>query len=335
MTQKISPKKRDIDGFILVDKDYEISSNRALMRSKGLFRARKAGHAGTLDPLATGMLLICFGEATKFCKFALEANKHYTVEATLGLTTTTSDAEGEVLLQRTVPASLTCEQIDKVLESFRGNISQVPSMYSALKYQGKPYYYWARAGIEVPRIERDIQIFSLRIVSLVQDKLTLAVHCSKGTYIRNLVEDIGEALGCGAYVSQLRRTQIGSLAEPEMQTHANYQMIFDEATAAGEDGLQALSALVRPMTDLFSDARQLMLTDEQVLALSFGRIIQDANWQPGEQIALRHAHFGLVGCGNIDARGICQPLRLCNTEKLRAAVTGSTDSNIRFISENI
>ncbi|WJG11040.1 tRNA pseudouridine(55) synthase TruB [Aliiglaciecola sp. LCG003] len=199
-------KGRAIDGILLLDKPLGLSSNDALQRVKRVFNAAKAGHTGALDPLATGMLPICLGEATKFSQFLLEADKTYSVTAKLGVRTTTSDADGEIVEQR--PVESTPEQIEQVCLSFLGNSKQVPSMYSALKYQGKPLYSYARQGIEVPREARDITIFSLLIERIVGDEVDMQVHCSKGTYIRSLVDDIGQILGCGAYVSRLHRSRV-------------------------------------------------------------------------------------------------------------------------------
>ncbi|MBC7954557.1 MAG: tRNA pseudouridine(55) synthase TruB [Cytophagales bacterium] len=201
--------KRAVHGVLLLDKPLGLSSNDALQKAKRLYRAEKAGHTGTLDPLATGLLPLCFGAATKFSQISLDADKTYCATLKLGVKTTTADAEGEVLLQREV--NVTREQIEAACQRFTGPIEQVPPMHSALKRDGKALYEYARAGIEVEREARHITIHSIAIIDWQHEQLTIAVRCSKGTYIRTLAEDIGEALGCGAHLSALRRTGSGPL----------------------------------------------------------------------------------------------------------------------------
>ena len=201
-------KGRAIDGVVLLDKPQGMTSNFALQKVRRLFAAQKAGHTGSLDPLATGVLPICLGEATKFSRYLLDADKGYYTTAKLGDIRTTSDSEGETVLLQAVP-DYSDDQIQAVLDQFRGAIDQVPTMYSALKYQGRPLYEYARQGITVERSARPITIHKLELLARRQDELDLQVACSKGTYIRTLVEDIGQALGCGAHVSMLRRYQAG------------------------------------------------------------------------------------------------------------------------------
>lgn len=196
--------KRRVDGVLLLDKPVGISSNGALQRAKMLFQAAKAGHTGNLDPVASGLLPLCFGEATKFSQFLLDADKTYQAEFTLGQTTTTGDAEGEVTSSSPVNVSL-CD-VELALQRFTGEISQVPPMYSALKFQGKALYHYARAGVEIERQSRAVTIYSLALDGFDGTHLRVTVKCSKGTYIRVLAEDIGRALGCGAFMSELRRT---------------------------------------------------------------------------------------------------------------------------------
>ncbi len=207
---------RAIDGILLLDKPLGISSNHALQQVKRAFFAAKAGHTGALDPLATGMLPICLGEATKFSQFLLETDKTYLVTAKLGVRTTTSDADGDIVETKSVDVNQ--NQLDSACEQFRGPIKQVPSMFSALKHQGKPLYFYARQGIEIERPARDITIFSLSISRFEGDEVDMQVHCSKGTYIRSLVDDIGQILGCGAYVSKLHRTQVTDYPSDKMVT---------------------------------------------------------------------------------------------------------------------
>ncbi|KRW80834.1 tRNA pseudouridine(55) synthase TruB [Marinobacter sp. P4B1] len=198
-------KGRDVNGILVIDKPQGVTSNGILQQVKRLYGAAKAGHTGALDPLATGVLPLCFGEATKFSQMMLDSDKAYITTAKLGIRTETGDSEGAVVEEKPVPA-LTEAQVEAVLENFRGDIQQVPSMYSALKHQGKPLYEYAREGIVIDRPARPVTIYELTLLAVREQELDLAVTCTKGTYIRSLVEDIGEALGCGAHVSALRRT---------------------------------------------------------------------------------------------------------------------------------
>jgi tRNA pseudouridine55 synthase len=201
--------RRALHGVLLLDKPVGLSSNDALQKAKRLLRAEKAGHTGTLDPLASGLLPLCFGAATKFSQVSLDADKAYRAELKLGVTTTTADGEGEVLQQREVAVDRAA--IDAACARFTGPIDQTPPMHSALKHEGRPLYEYARAGIELERASRRVTIHAIDIVEWQADRLVLDVRCSKGTYIRTLAADIGEALGCGAHLSGLRRTASGPL----------------------------------------------------------------------------------------------------------------------------
>lgn len=204
--QKIS--RRHISGVFLLNKPLGLSSNAALQKVRWLYRAQKAGHTGALDPLATGLLPICLGEATKFSHYLLDSTKRYQTTVRLGQTTTTGDVEGDILQEHPIPV-LSEELIEQTLEKFRGDIQQVPPMYSALKKEGKPLYELARKGIEIEREARPVTIYALELIKFTENSITLDVTCSKGTYIRVLGEDIGEALGCGGHLTMLNRTQTG------------------------------------------------------------------------------------------------------------------------------
>ncbi|MEQ1400833.1 tRNA pseudouridine(55) synthase TruB [Acinetobacter baumannii] len=204
--QKIS--RRHISGVFLLNKPLGLSSNAALQKVRWLYRAQKAGHTGALDPLATGLLPICLGEATKFSHYLLDSTKRYQTTVRLGQTTTTGDVEGDILQERPIPV-LSKELIEQTLEKFRGDIQQVPPMYSALKKEGKPLYELARKGIEIEREARPVTIYALEFIEFTENSITLDVTCSKGTYIRVLGEDIGEALGCGGHLTMLHRIQTG------------------------------------------------------------------------------------------------------------------------------
>ncbi len=201
--------RRPVHGVLLLDKPLGLTSNQALQQAKRLFRAEKAGHTGTLDPLASGLLPLCFGAATKFAQVSLDADKAYAATLKLGVTTTTGDAEGEVLEVR--PADVTREQMQAACASLTGTIDQLPPMHSALKHQGRALYDYARAGVSVERTPRRIQIHSIDLIDGATDVWRIAVRCSKGTYIRTLAEDIGRALGCGAHLHALRRTASGAM----------------------------------------------------------------------------------------------------------------------------
>ncbi|WMJ07432.1 tRNA pseudouridine(55) synthase TruB [Nitrosomonas sp. sh817] len=212
------PEKRKINGVLLLDKPHGISSNHALQKVKKIFSAAKCGHTGTLDPMATGLLPICFGEATKFSAHLLGAEKSYIATLKLGFLSTTGDAEGEIH-QLEIPEYPTQAKCERILLQFTGTTQQIPPMYSALKYQGKPLYQYARNGDTIARPARDINIDTLQILSLHDDELRISVRCSSGTYIRVLAEDIGKALGCGgAYLTDLRRTEIDRFNIAQAQT---------------------------------------------------------------------------------------------------------------------
>ncbi len=224
-------KGRVVDGILLLEKPTGISSNSALQQARRLYNAQKAGHTGSLDPLASGMLPVCFGEATKFSQYLLNSDKAYRVTAKMGETTTTADAEGEVL--KTRPVNVTPAQLSEVVHSFAGDSMQVPSMFSALKHNGQPLYKLARQGIEVERKARPITIYKIEIENFSDTHFDLYVECSKGTYIRNLVEDIGEKLGCGAHVTRLHREwvahfDVGSCVSLEHLENLKNEQAFEQ-----------------------------------------------------------------------------------------------------------
>ena len=227
------PKGRLINGILILDKPTGMSSNHALQRVKRMFGARKAGHTGSLDPLATGLLPICLGEATKFSQFLLDADKRYQTTAQLGVRTDSSDADGKVV--ETKPCEhITVTDVEAQLPQFRGLISQVPSMFSALKHQGQPLYKLARAGKTVAVKPRQVTIHNLELLSFKYSQVRMDISCTKGTYIRSIVEDLGLALDCGAHVAQLRRLQAGPFVAEQMVTLEDLQGIIDEATRGQE-----------------------------------------------------------------------------------------------------
>ena len=264
MARRNSRKFRAVNGILLLDKPTGISSNKALQNTRFLYQAAKAGHTGSLDPLASGMLPVCFGEATKMSAYLLDADKRYLTTATLGAVSSTGDAEGELETYGAIP-ELSAAELETVLAKFRGEIQQVPPMYSALKRQGQPLYKLARQGIEVEREARTVQIKQLALKKLTATTLELDVRCSKGTYIRSLVEDIGLALGCGAYVSALRRTEVDPFQNLPMYTSAFLQQTEELGNLA------ALDELLLPMDQALPHLPALTLSGSDILRLQQGQ----------------------------------------------------------------
>ena len=284
--------RRPVHGLVLLDKPLGLSSNQALQKVKWLLRAEKAGHTGTLDPLATGVLPLCFGAATKFSQLHLDADKSYEAIALLGVTTSTGDAEGEALQRR--PVRIGADDLQRVRAQFQGEIRQVPPMHSALKKDGRPLYEYARAGIAVEREARTVNIRELTLALLGEGEvqtLRMQVRCSKGTYIRTLAEDIGEALGCGAHLTLLRRVATGGFGIAECVTLAQMEAWPDE------ERLQTL----RPVEDLLSGHGQIMLEPEDAGRFLSG-VRRRGKWPDNPQVAV----FGLrphalLGTGHVAA----------------------------------
>ena len=299
------PRKRgrDIHGVFLLDKPQGMSSNDIMQKVKRIFQANKAGHTGALDPLATGMLPICLGEATKFSQFLLDADKRYLVTAKLGERTDTSDAEGQIVETRDV--NVKTSEILTALEQFRGDILQVPTMFSALKHNGKPLYEYARQGITVEREARPITIFELNFIEYNAPYLTLEVHCSKGTYIRTLVDDLGEALGCGAHVTMLRRTAVADYPTEKMLDWNALQ-----ALAEPQD-LSSLDALLLPMDTAVAKLPALTLNENQTQGIGFGQRIKfdNPNRLQGQVRLFSHENR-FLGVAVIDENNVIRPQRL-------------------------
>ncbi|MEB3476941.1 tRNA pseudouridine(55) synthase TruB [Pasteurella multocida] len=299
------PRKRgrDIDGVFLLDKPQGMSSNDIMQKVKRVFQANKAGHTGALDPLATGMLPICLGEATKFSQFLLDADKRYQVTAKLGERTDTSDAEGQVVETRDVQVDV--QDILAALPHFRGDLMQVPTMFSALKHQGKPLYEYARAGITVEREARPITIFDLQFITYDAPYLTLEVHCSKGTYIRTLVDDLGEYLGCGAHVTVLRRTAVANYPVEAMMDWDTLQVL------AAQQDLALLDQHLLPTDSAVSALPALHLNQEQSKAISFGQRVKfDNPTQLTGQVRLFSDTQQFLGVALVDEHNVIRPQRL-------------------------
>ena len=290
---------RRLDGILLLDKPQGISSNQALQRVRHLLRAEKGGHTGSLDPLATGLLPLCFGEATKIAGLMLGGRKGYETLARLGQTTDTADADGNVLETRPVPA-LTDAQVESALARFRGRIHQRPPVYSALKQGGEPLYRKARRGeaVEVP--EREVEILRLELIERTESSLRLRVDCSAGTYIRSLVADLGEALGCGAHVAELRRTWAEPFGQPRMWT-------MPEVEALAEQGDAALAAALLPIEAGLAGVPTVELDADQAERFAQGQAQSLAGFAEADQVAVLHAGRAL-GLGRIQA-GRLLPVR--------------------------
>lgn len=295
-------KGRVVDGVLLLDKPYAMTSNAALQTARRLLNAQKAGHTGTLDPLASGLLALTFGEATKFSADLLHADKTYIAGIKLGQKTTTGDLEGDFLQTR--PVRVNRADIEKALDAFRGDILQVPPMFSALKRDGKTLYDLAREGVSIEREARSVRIEKLEILEFADELLTVEVTCSKGTYIRVLAEDIGEALGCGAHLASLRRTKVGALSLEDAVTLQALEMMSVEERLAT---LKPLDALMQTLPAVhLSENDRVRFCHGQRLALGLPSCSRVRVYGPDEQ---------MVGTARVNERGVLEPERLIANKK--------------------
>lgn len=307
-------KGRAINGVLLLDKPHGLSSNHALQSVKRIYFAQKAGHTGALDPLATGMLPICLGEGTKFSQYLLDTDKTYQVTAKLGIRTTTSDAGGEVVSEKDVNVS--DEQLADALDTFRGTTKQVPSMYSALKHQGQPLYKYAREGIEVPREARDITVFNLELLRFEHDEVELNIHVSKGTYIRTIVDDLGELLGCGAHVAHLRRSAVGNYPIDKMITLPELEALLEQANEDEITPSDVLDPLLLPMNSAVDGMHRVYVDDMSANFLRHGNPVQayNAPVEGSVQVYLgedeNDADAEFIGVGFINDDGLLAPKRI-------------------------
>lgn len=309
---RIRVQRRPVHGVLLLDKPLGLSSNNALQKVKWLLRAEKAGHTGTLDPLATGVLPLCFGAATKFSALQLDAPKTYEAVALLGITTSTGDAEGEVLQRRDVdPGQLTPERLAQVQAQFTGAIRQVPPMHSALKKDGKALYEYARAGVEVERAPRDVTIHALELavsqVGKAQTAIKIIVTCSKGTYIRTLVEDIGRELGCGGHVAELRRTQAG----PFVLAQAISLETLEKAHAEG--GSEALDQFLLPSDSGLEHWPLLQLSEHSAYYWLHGQPVRAPEAPKFGMVRVQDHTGRFIGIGEVSDDGRIAPKRLIST----------------------
>jgi len=297
---------RDVDGILILDKPLGLSSNQALQQVRKLYRARKAGHCGSLDPLATGVLPICMGEATKFSSFLLGANKTYRACCRLGQTTTTGDAEGEVLETRPVQADEA--QIRRTLERFVGEIEQIPPMYSALKHEGQRLYKLARQGKQVERKPRQVKIDELTMQAVTGDSFTFEVTCSKGTYVRTLAEDIGAALGCGAHLTALHRTVVAHFSEQDAISMERLQELEQQ-------GMDRIDELLLPVTTILAQFPELKLDVATCVDICHGKRIQSVQGQAPGLYRLVSVDGRFIGLGEVDPEGELKAKRLMNTAR--------------------
>jgi tRNA pseudouridine55 synthase len=297
---KRNQKGRAVSGVLLLDKPLELSSNHALQRVKRLFNARKAGHTGSLDPLATGMLPICLGEATKISAYLLDADKTYRFKCQLGTRTATADAEGEVI--ETLPYEhISRQDVERVLATFIGDIEQIPPMHSALKKDGQRLYELARKGEEVERKPRPVHIFSLQLLGFEQGEMELQVNCTKGTYVRTLAEDIGRALGSCAYVTSLQRLAVGP--------YSSGMLSMEQLEAAAQQGEQQLDALLLPVDSGIGHFPRVVLDDDSAYYLKLGQPVQIAR-APTEGFVRIYQGDTFLGVGIIDDQGRVAPKRM-------------------------
>lgn len=296
------PKGRNVNGILLLDKPTGITSNEALQIVKRLFKARKAGHTGSLDPLASGLLPICLGEATKASGFLLDADKHYHVRCKLGEKTATGDAEGEVVEARSIEG-VDAGKLESVLDRFRGEIVQIPPMYSAVKHQGQRLYKLARQGMEVEREPRHITIHKLILEAVDLPFFDIDVHCTKGTYVRTLAEDIGEALGCGAHVAELRRLGVGPYASNKMVT-------LEQLKELSEGSFEELDALLLPIESALVQWPDIKLNDDAAYYVKQGQPVQVPHAPTSGWVRMYQAEGRFLGMGQILDDGRVAPRRL-------------------------
>jgi len=280
-------KGRSVNGILVIDKPMGVTSNGILQQVKRLYGAAKAGHTGALDPLATGVLPLCFGEATKFSQMMLDSDKAYVTTARLGIRTETGDSEGAVVEENPVPV-FTEAEVEAVLEQFRGPIEQVPSMYSALKHKGRPLYEYAREGIEIERPARPVTIHELKLLAVRENELDLAVSCTKGTYVRSLVEDIGNALGCSAHVSALRRTMASGYTLESAHK-------VEDLEAIRERG-ESLDGLLLPPESALTMFPELQLSGSSLVSILNGQPVRmmDQSFEGLVRLYGNHSFVGLA-----------------------------------------
>ena len=314
MARRRKERGRALNGVLLLDKPKGLSSNAALQQVKRLFGAAKAGHTGSLDPLATGMLPICFGEATKFSQFMLDADKVYRARGLLGIRTASGDTDSEIISQKGVP-DFSAEDIDAVVQQFLGASEQVPSMYSALKYNGQPLYKLARQGIEIERKARPILISRIELLDFDGKEFEIELHCSKGTYVRSLIDDIGEKLGCGAHVIELHRISVDGFDATEMHTMEELENLVEQRAA--DSALSTLENLLLPVAATVDGLPEVELNDLLAHYIKQGQAVFVPNTKVEGQVALLNREASdenkFLGVGEMLDDGRIAPRRLVMT----------------------
>jgi tRNA pseudouridine55 synthase len=304
------PKGRPINGVLLLNKAAGVTSNTALQQAKRLFFAAKAGHTGSLDPLATGVLPLCFGEATKFSQYLLDADKRYRSTFSLGVSTETGDADGEIIASADA-SGISREMVEQALKRFVGEIEQIPSMYSAIKHQGQPLYKLAREGKTVEREPRRVQVYSITVLDFVPGNpasVDVDIHCSKGTYVRTIAEDLGEALGCGAHVQRLHRSQAGPFRDEDALTLESLEAergeqraeVLDHHLLPADAPVQAMPSLSLPEQSAFYFRQGQPVMDPKVYQLG----------EEGDMVRVFSAGEDFLGVGEITDDGRIAPKRL-------------------------
>ncbi|MGB0495505.1 MAG: tRNA pseudouridine(55) synthase TruB [Kangiellaceae bacterium] len=293
-------KGRPVSGILLLDKPQGLSSNSALQKVKRLFNAQKAGHTGALDPLATGMLPLCFGEATKFSQFLLDSDKGYRVIGKLGERTDSGDATGEITSKRTV--NISKRKLEKALDTFRGDIMQIPSMFSALKHKGQPLYKYAREGVEIERAARPVTIYELELLRFEETEVELFIECSKGTYIRNIIDDLGELLGCGAHVTMLHREFVADYPIDQMIT-------LEQLEKDREEGL-SLDDYLLPMDSGILHLDEVIIDPESANYFAHGQAVNYGSLEEGQLIRVYDEDDRFLGIAEVDDQDMLAPKRL-------------------------
>jgi tRNA pseudouridine55 synthase len=303
MARQRQKRGRDVNGILLLDKPSGVTSNDVLQRIKRLYDARKVGHTGSLDKTATGLLPLCFGDATKFSGYLLDADKHYRASCQLGIETTTGDAAGEVLKELPLPADLNVDMIEQAMSEFRGDIQQIPPMYSALKHKGERLYKLAYQGIEVERPPRPVTIHQLELIELGESHIEIDVICTKGTYIRTLAEELGKHLGCGAHVSKLRRIGAGPYSEESMIDYPTLEKLALE-------GPQGLDDKLLPVDTAVMNLPAVNLIESVAFYLSHGQAVTVAQAPTSGLLRLYNSDKQFMGLGEVLEDGRIAPRRM-------------------------
>jgi len=301
----------DFQGILLIDKPIDWSSNAVLQKVKKILSVDKAGHTGSLDPLATGMLPLCLGEATKFAQYGINADKHYRVIAKFGEQTTTSDAHG--IIKKIRAMNFTDYELKVGLQSFEGKLKQVPSIFSAVKYKGIPLYKYARHNIKIPILRRDIFVYNIQYIAKIKNFIELEIKCSKGTYIRTIIDNLGETLGCGAHVTYLRRLQVGSYPKCKMISLHNLLILNKMSNISFKN---IVSSLLMPIDALVDYLPEIIVSNFLASCLKKGQIVFFSLIMKNILVRILDEKKNFIGLGEIDHKGYLKPKRLLSVKKI-------------------